>query len=147
MRKYREKKKARSASLEDEVVRLRALNQHLMKRLKGQAFLEAEITRLKCLLADIREKPTKSRHVLYQTIENPCNMQCDDLSRCLHPGSETALNVQASTPLGDGDCGSEISQSSTKIRNVCIRERASMLLIFYLLFQVRVCEICPHGFD
>ncbi|KAK3193993.1 hypothetical protein Dsin_025303 [Dipteronia sinensis] len=35
VRKYREKKKARTASLEDEVVRLRAVNQQLLKRLQG----------------------------------------------------------------------------------------------------------------
>ncbi|GAB2291943.1 hypothetical protein Dimus_026193 [Dionaea muscipula] len=54
VRKYREKKKARAASLEDEVIKLRALNQNLMKRLQGQATLEAEVARLKCLLVDIR---------------------------------------------------------------------------------------------
>ncbi|KAL2254885.1 UNVERIFIED_CONTAM: Basic leucine zipper 23 [Sesamum indicum] len=121
VRKYREKKKARTASLEDEVIRLRALNQQLMKRLQGQALLEAEIARLKCLLVDIRgriegeigsfpyQKPTKSGDV-YQNIANPnlpgtyvmnpCNMQRNDQLYCLHPGSETALNGQ-----GLGDCG------------------------------------------
>nr|GMD08610.1 basic leucine zipper 23-like [Ipomoea batatas] len=54
VRKYREKKKAMAALLEDEVVRLRALNQQLLKRLQGQAVLEAEVARLKCLLVDIR---------------------------------------------------------------------------------------------
>ncbi|KAJ0265346.1 Basic leucine zipper 23 [Hirschfeldia incana] len=54
VRKYREKKKAKAASLEDEVARLRAVNNQLMKRLQGQAALEAEVTRLKCLLVDIR---------------------------------------------------------------------------------------------
>ncbi|CAN1307624.1 Basic leucine zipper 23 [Linum perenne] len=49
-----EKKKARAASLEDEVVKLRAINQQLMRRLQGQAALEAEVARLKCLLVDIR---------------------------------------------------------------------------------------------
>lgn len=121
VRKYREKKKARAASLEDEVVRLRALNQQLMKRLQGQALLEAEIARLKCLLVDIRgriegeigsfpyQKPNKSGDV-YQNIVNPnlpgtyvmnpCNMQHNDQLYCLHPGSETGLNGQ-----GLGDCG------------------------------------------
>ncbi|XP_068650292.1 basic leucine zipper 19-like isoform X2 [Aristolochia californica] len=54
VRKYREKKKARAASLEDEVARLRAINQQLVKRLQAQPALEAEIARLKCLLVDIR---------------------------------------------------------------------------------------------
>ncbi|CAA0823253.1 Basic-leucine zipper (bZIP) transcription factor family protein [Striga hermonthica] len=54
VRKHREKKKSRTASLEDEVVRLWAMNQQLMKRLQEQALLEAEIAKLKCLLVDIR---------------------------------------------------------------------------------------------
>ncbi|KAL8543294.1 hypothetical protein ACS0TY_004003 [Phlomoides rotata] len=121
VRKYREKKKARTASLEDEVVRLRALNQQLMKRLQGQALLEAEIARLKCLLVDIRgriegeigsfpyQKPPKSGDV-YQNVVNPnlpgtyvmnrCNMQRNDQLHCLHPGSENVLNGQ-----GLVDCG------------------------------------------
>ncbi|XP_011092974.1 basic leucine zipper 19 isoform X2 [Sesamum indicum] len=121
VRKYREKKKARAASLEDEVVRLRALNQHLMKRLQSQALLEAEVARLKCLLVDIRgrieaeigsfpyQKSTKSGYV-YQNIANSnppstyvmnsCNVQCNDQLYCLHLGSETgAFNGQ-----GLGDC-------------------------------------------
>ncbi|KAG0476099.1 hypothetical protein HPP92_012940 [Vanilla planifolia] len=54
VRKYREKKKARAASLEDEVVQLREINQQLMKRIQGQAALEAEVAGLRCLLVDIR---------------------------------------------------------------------------------------------
>ncbi|KAJ0587598.1 putative transcription factor bZIP family [Helianthus annuus] len=53
VKEYRVKKKGR-ALLEDEVVRLRALNQQLMKRIQSQAGLEAEVARLKCLLVDIR---------------------------------------------------------------------------------------------
>ncbi|CAI0445346.1 unnamed protein product [Linum tenue] len=107
VRKYREKKKARAASLEDEVVKLRALNQQLMKRLQGQAALEAEIARLKCLLVDIRgriegeigsfpyQKPAAaanlnltnpSGHGAY--VVNPCNMQSNDQAYCLHPGMD-----------------------------------------------------------
>ncbi|KAL7237029.1 hypothetical protein ACSBR1_020167 [Camellia fascicularis] len=106
VRKYREKKKARAASLEDEVVRLRALNQQLMKRLQGQVALKAENARLKCLLVDIRgriegeigsfpyQKSAKSGD-MYQNMAtpnlpgvylmNPCNMQCDDWVNCIHP--------------------------------------------------------------
>ncbi|XP_042435887.1 basic leucine zipper 19-like isoform X2 [Zingiber officinale] len=54
VRKYREKKKAHAASLEDEIAHLRAINQQLIKRLQGQAALEAEIARMKCLLVDLR---------------------------------------------------------------------------------------------
>nr|GEU90986.1 basic leucine zipper 23-like [Tanacetum cinerariifolium] len=54
VKKYRERKKARAASLEDEVVRLRALNQQLMKKIQTHSGLEAEVGRLKYLLVDIR---------------------------------------------------------------------------------------------
>ncbi|KNA16036.1 hypothetical protein SOVF_092640 isoform B [Spinacia oleracea] len=121
VRKYRQKKKAHAASLEDEVVKLRTLNQQLLKRLQGQAVLEAEIARLKCLLVDIRgriegeigsfpyQRPVKSGD-MYQNIANtnlpgsymiPCNAgQCGDQIYCLHPGSDgkagegAALNGQ-----------------------------------------------------
>ncbi|KAM7475158.1 hypothetical protein LguiB_022401 [Lonicera macranthoides] len=100
VRKYREKKKARTASLEDEVVRLRAVNQQLLKRLQGQAVLEAEIARLKCLLVDVRgridgelgsfpyQKSDKnpSPYLPASYVMNPCNLQCNDQVYCLHPG-------------------------------------------------------------
>lgn len=93
VRKYREKKKARTASLEDEVVRLRAMNQQLMKRVQSQVGLEAEVGRLKCLLVDVRGRidgelgcfPYQKQHPVNQSIinpnlgggflMNPCNMQ------------------------------------------------------------------------
>ncbi|KAF0890100.1 hypothetical protein E2562_037670 [Oryza meyeriana var. granulata] len=43
VRKYRQKKKAHTAQLEEEVNKLRAINQQLVKRLQGQAALEAEV--------------------------------------------------------------------------------------------------------
>ncbi|KAJ0009990.1 basic leucine zipper 23-like [Pistacia vera] len=105
VRKYREKKKARAASLEDEVVRLRAVNQQLLKRLQGQAAMEAEIARLKCLLVDIRgriegeigsfpyQKSVNNMNMTNPNLNgayvvNPCNLQCDDQVYCLHPGLE-----------------------------------------------------------
>ncbi|XP_059296833.1 basic leucine zipper 23-like isoform X2 [Lycium ferocissimum] len=122
VRRYREKNKARVASLENEVVRLRAINQQLLKRLQGQAVLEAEISRLKCLLVDIRgriegeigsfpyHKPMESGN-LYQNlvnpnlrgayVMNPCNLQCDDQVYCLHPSSEE-LNGQGLNSCGFG---------------------------------------------
>ncbi|KAG2703144.1 hypothetical protein I3843_06G115800 [Carya illinoinensis] len=117
VRKYREKKKARAASLEDEVVRLRGLNQQLLKRLQGQAALEAEIARLKCLLVDIRgriegeigsfpyQKPVNppifpNQNMAGAYVMNPCNMQSGDQVYCLHPvadgksGEDATLNGQ-----------------------------------------------------
>ncbi|GKV20938.1 hypothetical protein SLEP1_g30982 [Rubroshorea leprosula] len=104
VRKYRQKVKARAASLEDEVVKLRAINQQLLKRLQGQAALEAEIARLKCLLVDIRgriegeigsfpyQKPTNVNTPAMSFpgayVMNPCNVQCNEQVYCLHPGVE-----------------------------------------------------------
>ncbi|XP_052192770.1 basic leucine zipper 23-like [Diospyros lotus] len=127
VRKYREKKKARAASLEDEVVRLRALNQQLLKRLQGQAALEAEIARLKCLLVDIRgriegeigsfpyQKPAKTD--VYQNmgtpnlpasyVMSPCNMQCDDDVYCLHQGVE-GKGVEGARLNGQGYSSCEL---------------------------------------
>ncbi|KAI3987428.1 hypothetical protein MKX01_042432 [Papaver californicum] len=71
VRKYRERKKARQALIEDELNKLRIVNQQLLKRLQGQAALEQEVARFKLLLVDIRgrikgelgsfpyQKPTK----------------------------------------------------------------------------------------
>ncbi|XP_038887814.1 basic leucine zipper 23-like [Benincasa hispida] len=118
VRKYREKKKARAASLEDEVVRLRALNQHLMKRLQGQAALEAEIARLKCLLVDIRGRiegeigsfpyqkavnPNLSNanpSIPGAYVMNPCNMQCEDQVYCLHPGVDGSRSSEGAVING-----------------------------------------------
>lgn len=99
VRKYREKKKAHAASLEDEVVKLRALNQQLLKRLQRQAALEAEIARLKCLLVDIRGRiEGEIGSFPYQKMGsvnlgngnlliNPCsNIQCGNQAFCLNDG-------------------------------------------------------------
>uniref|UniRef100_A0ACD5TFK7 Uncharacterized protein n=2 Tax=Avena sativa TaxID=4498 RepID=A0ACD5TFK7_AVESA len=56
VRKYREKKKAHAAFLEEEVKKLRAANQQLLRRLQGHATLEAEVVRLRSLLFDVRGK-------------------------------------------------------------------------------------------
>uniref|UniRef100_J3KU87 BZIP domain-containing protein n=1 Tax=Oryza brachyantha TaxID=4533 RepID=J3KU87_ORYBR len=56
VRKYRQKKKAHTAQLEEEVKKLRAINQQLVKRLQGQDALEAEVVWLRSLLVDVRAK-------------------------------------------------------------------------------------------
>ncbi|GFS38702.1 Basic-leucine zipper (bZIP) transcription factor family protein [Actinidia rufa] len=85
-------------------------NREAVRKLEGQAALEAEIARLKRLLVDIRgriegeigsfpyQKPVRSGN-MYQNLANtnlpgaymtnPCNMQCDDDQvYCLQPGVE-----------------------------------------------------------
>ncbi|XP_062000494.1 basic leucine zipper 24-like isoform X1 [Rosa rugosa] len=56
VRKYREKKKAHTAYLEEEVKKLQVLNQQLVRKLQGKASLEAEFLRLRNLLLDFRGK-------------------------------------------------------------------------------------------
>ncbi|KAI4382978.1 hypothetical protein MLD38_008865 [Melastoma candidum] len=56
VRKYREKKKAHTAYLEEEVRKLRVVNQQLVMRLQVQATLEAEAARLRNVLIDLRSK-------------------------------------------------------------------------------------------
>ncbi|KAI3987425.1 hypothetical protein MKX01_042429 [Papaver californicum] len=94
VRKYRERKKARQALIEDELNKLRIVNQQLLKRLQGQVALEQEVARFKLLLVDIRgrikgelgsfpyQKPNKgicsgiSRNM--STLSRACDVnQCD----------------------------------------------------------------------
>ncbi|KAK4748947.1 hypothetical protein SAY87_015533 [Trapa incisa] len=56
VRKYREKKKAHTAYLEEEVRKLRATNQQMARKLQGQSAMEAEILRLRGLLYDLKGK-------------------------------------------------------------------------------------------
>ena len=56
MRKYREKKKARTAYLEDEVKRLQSLNEYLLRKLQSQAMVETEIIKLQALLVKMQVK-------------------------------------------------------------------------------------------
>ncbi|CAL9060660.1 unnamed protein product [Musa banksii] len=109
VRKYREKKKAHAASLEEEAAHLRAINQQLLKRLQNQAALEAEIARLKCLLVDLRgriegeigsfpyHKPAKGSGDFVSNVTqgnmlagaqvlNPCSFHCDDQVNWFYPG-------------------------------------------------------------
>ncbi|XWS74714.1 hypothetical protein CRYUN_Cryun01aG0021500 [Craigia yunnanensis] len=82
VRKYKEKKKARTAYLEEEVKKLRLLNQQLVRKLQGQTILEAENLRLRSLLVDVRAKIDGELGVF------PFQKQCNN-----------------ATVLKEGDCG------------------------------------------
>uniref|UniRef100_A0A0D6R0G4 BZIP domain-containing protein n=1 Tax=Araucaria cunninghamii TaxID=56994 RepID=A0A0D6R0G4_ARACU len=127
VRKYREKKKARTACLEEEVLHLTALNQQLMRRLQGQGALEAEIARLKCLLADFRGRidgelgsypyqksiradkavdgqflpPLPGGYVL-----NTCNVRCNADVACPDPILTSEGKDGLQQELGSSMCGS-----------------------------------------
>ncbi|XP_058107302.1 basic leucine zipper 23-like [Magnolia sinica] len=102
VRKYREKKKAHTAYLEEEVKKLRLLNQQLLRKLQGQAMLEAEVIRLRTLLLDVRGKidaelgvfpfqkqcngsSFKERDCSLQSIDAGASLQCGTDVPCLHP--------------------------------------------------------------
>ncbi|KAK1295385.1 hypothetical protein QJS10_CPA16g01138 [Acorus calamus] len=95
VRKYREKKKAHAAYLEEEVKKLRVMNQQLLKRLQGQSALEAEVLRLRSLLMDIRGKIDAEVGVF------PFQRPCADAS------------------FGEGDC----SLQTIDLRNGCRCEK------------------------
>ncbi|XP_073012728.1 basic leucine zipper 23-like [Typha latifolia] len=132
VRKYREKKKARAASLEEEVVRLTALNEQLMKRLQGQAALEAEVMRLRCLLVDIRgriegeigsfpyQKPARAAGMLASNVSqanllagaqvvNSCDFRCDYPVHCVNPGMQGKGVGENGESNGQGFGACEIS--------------------------------------
>ncbi|KAH9622558.1 hypothetical protein KSS87_020081 [Heliosperma pusillum] len=98
VRKYRQKKKAHTASLANELASLRASNQQLMQRLQNRASLEAEVARLKCLLVDIRgriegeigsfpyQKAVKTADMYHNTPDtsfpSSSNIACNEDGKC-----------------------------------------------------------------
>ncbi|TYH76435.1 hypothetical protein ES332_D04G085700v1 [Gossypium tomentosum] len=103
VRKYREKKKAHTAYLEEEVKKLRLLNQQLVRKLQGQTILEAEVLRLRSLLVGIRAKVDSELGVFpfhkqcanatilkegdcgVQSIGDTISLQCQTDLPCFHP--------------------------------------------------------------
>ncbi|KAK9690759.1 hypothetical protein RND81_09G152500 [Saponaria officinalis] len=104
VRKYRQKKKAHTVSLTDELVKLRALNQELMQRVRDQASLETEVARLKCLLVDIRgriegeigsfpyQKPVISSHDLHHNFGDTNFSGSSKILIDSSSGDQTCLN-------------------------------------------------------
>ncbi|RZC47338.1 hypothetical protein C5167_040295 [Papaver somniferum] len=111
VRKYRERKKARQASIEDELIRLRIVNQQLLKRLQGLVALEQEVERFKCLLVEIRgrikgelgsfpfQKPANGIGFIPQKMPRPTTLvgaQCDNQ----YPGLDNNLGFQEFIEFG-----------------------------------------------
>ncbi|KAL5827308.1 hypothetical protein ACOSQ3_019143 [Xanthoceras sorbifolium] len=105
VRKYREKKKAHTAYLEEEVKKLQLLNQQLVRKLQGQAILEAEVFRLRSLLVDLKGKIDNELGIF------PFQKQCN-----------------ASTILKEGDCGVQSTSGTISLRCqtdlLCFRPQA-----------------------
>ncbi|KAK9125177.1 hypothetical protein Scep_014023 [Stephania cephalantha] len=105
VRKYREKKKAHAAYLEEEVKKLRSLNQQLIRKLQGHAMFETEVLRLRSILIDLRGKIDNELGVFpfhkqcvsttsfeeensrIQSIGESAGPRCETVVPCLHPRS------------------------------------------------------------
>ncbi|KAK4382954.1 Basic leucine zipper 23 [Sesamum angolense] len=129
VRKYREKKKAHAAYLEEEVKKLRLLNQQLMKKLQRQAILEAEIVRLRALLLDLRGKinnelgdfPFQKRSSTITTFtEGECGIQPTDVNglACGLAGSSVPSN-------GIDECGKTMAAWETDCQPAIVDCQAS----------------------
>lgn len=79
VRKYREKKKAQNAYLEEEVKKLRVVNRGLIRKLQLQAGLESEALRLRSLLLDLKARIDKELGVSPFYKQN-CNGSSDGCS-------------------------------------------------------------------
>ncbi|KAJ6346697.1 hypothetical protein OIU76_003392 [Salix suchowensis] len=93
VRKYREKKKAHTAYLEEEVRKLRVLNQQLERKIQREAILEAEVLRLRSILVDLRGKIDTELGVF--PFQNQCN---------------------TTTVLKEGDCGVQSTSGLMKLQ-------------------------------
>ncbi|GJN28370.1 hypothetical protein PR202_gb16481 [Eleusine coracana subsp. coracana] len=83
VRKYRQKKKAHTKHLEEEVKKLRAINQQLVEKLQGQGALEAEVLRLRTLLVDVRAKIDGALgNYPFQTRDAGNGLSCDAMAQC-----------------------------------------------------------------
>lgn len=77
VKKYREKKKAQNAYLEEEVKKLRVMNRGLIRKLQLQDALQAEAVRLRSLLNNLKTEIGKELGVSYCSKRN-----CNDISYC-----------------------------------------------------------------
>lgn len=93
VRKYREKKKAQTACLEEEVKELRLQNQQLVRKLQGRALLEAEVLRLRSILVDLKGK------IDNELVGFPYKKQCNSSSSIFKEGHTNTLPADLGTGL------------------------------------------------
>ncbi|OEL28358.1 Basic leucine zipper 23, partial [Dichanthelium oligosanthes] len=121
VRKYREKKKAHAAFLEEEVKKLRATNQQLLRRLQGHAALEAEVVRLRCLLFDVRGKiDAEVDSFPFQKHNSVGSLTCTDTPPCFNTNAEVTAREASSGGITILDF--EIDESGCISRELDIRE-------------------------
>lgn len=141
VRKYREKKKAHTAYLEEEVKKLRLVNQQLVRKLQGQALLEAELARLRSILTHLKGKIDSELGDF--PFQNQCNssyifkegdaglmssartigLQCQNDLPCFHPhaGSSSQVNICAygkSMIPWEGNCQPETVDCQADANNM-----------------------------
>ncbi|OIW11786.1 hypothetical protein TanjilG_31188 [Lupinus angustifolius] len=85
VRKYREKKKARTAFLEEEVEKLRLSNRELVRKLQGKAVLEAELSRLRSILSCLKGKIDNELGVFPFLKERTTSLHCQNNFPCFQP--------------------------------------------------------------
>lgn len=121
VRKYREKKKAHAAFLEEEVKKLRAANQQLLRRLQGHAALEAEVVRLRSLLHDVQVKI--DAEVGTFPFHKPCSVgsvACADPALCFNGNSEVGGVLEESSRSAAADC--RIDEGTDMSREIDVPE-------------------------
>ncbi|KAI3830908.1 hypothetical protein MKW92_046926 [Papaver armeniacum] len=125
VRKYRERKKARQASTEDELNRMRIVNQQLIKRMQGLCLLVEIRGRIKGLLGSFPYKnPKNGIGVIPQNIPRPCTSvgvgSCE-VNQCDHQctaGLDNNSGFKESLELGQVN----LRLSTTNI-NSCIASK------------------------
>ncbi|RDX99491.1 Basic leucine zipper 24, partial [Mucuna pruriens] len=131
VRKYREKKKAHTAYLEEEVKKLRLANQQLLRKLQGKAVLEVELARLRSIFAHLKgkidselgafpyQKECNTSYIFkegdagFLSTARTIGLQCQNNLPCFHPhaGSSSQVNICAygkSMIPWEGNCQPEI---------------------------------------
>lgn len=143
VRKYREKKKARAAFLEEEVKKLRAANQQLLRRLQGHGALEAEVVRLRSLLPDVRAKIDAEVAVPvavtpFQKMPLQCSVGsvvCSDRpALCFNGNSEAGAWEESSRPAAAG-CRFEEDGNGGVAREIDVLEQVHSMDVADLCFH------------
>ncbi|KAF9688724.1 hypothetical protein SADUNF_Sadunf01G0017900 [Salix dunnii] len=158
VRKYREKKKARTAYLEEEVKKLRISNQQLMRKIQQQVILEAEVLRLRSVLVDLRGKiGTELGLFPFQNLGDtiavfkdgncgahvstggPMNLQCQTDLPCFHAqvvGSSSQVNNDGNAKLmesWEGNCQPVIANCQATLDNMATTEGHAMDMVEALM--------------
>ncbi|KAJ6945196.1 basic leucine zipper 23-like [Populus alba x Populus x berolinensis] len=146
VRKYREKKKAHTAYLEEEVKKLRISNQQLVRKIQQQVILEAEVLRLRSILTGLRGKidtelgvfpfqnhggataAFKDGNCGAQSTGGPKNLQCQTDLPCFHTqvvGSSSRVNIDGNDKLmesWEGNCQPVILNCQANMDNMATTE-------------------------